>query len=506
MSRIALWAALLALLAAATGCTLPAETKRDAGTGGITAAPPGRDTRAVLASAPMYHRPWVRLDLVGLNRFDERHLVVQIRVANTARPDQRDAGTSLDAFKDTSTETTDPAFATGISVLDAPRRRMLLPYRTPGKGALATDLRKEPFRYLKDGAEATLYAVLPAPPPGTATTTVVTQLAPPFANVPISGSPPTAPPGQPIPNPDRHRVQTVIAPLNAATQTPDGGETQDDGTDLRVHLSTDVLFAVNASALTPRARQTLHRAATQIDASTAPTVQVEGHTDSSGDDTVNDPLSQRRADAVKAEMEKLVTRAGVRLDAKGYGSKRPLYPNTSTEGKRRNRRVTLTFQRPVPKERTPPPPDTNAPTPTVTSTIKGQPLTASVQSLRSLGNGLGVLTYRITNKGTKPVSAGLSEMYGEWMEFTEHFDRAVAVLDPTGQTAYLPVDYRAQRGGADRMCVCTSNAGVFLGNDNPPPGQSRDFWAVVSLPPDNTPTTSVQIARFPRLTKIPITR
>lgn len=67
-------------------------------------------------------------------------------------------------------------------------------------------------------------------------------------------------------------------------------------------------------------------------------VTIEGHTDSRGNEAKNKALSQKRADAVKAE----VVKAGVdaaRLTAEGFGSAKPVADNKTEEGRAKNRRV-----------------------------------------------------------------------------------------------------------------------------------------------------------------------
>src|SRR5690606_32634479 len=68
-------------------------------------------------------------------------------------------------------------------------------------------------------------------------------------------------------------------------------------------------------------------------------VEVQGHTDDSGDEEYNVDLSQRRAEAVR---KWLVDKGGVPADklvAKGYGFSRPIADNRVRTGRQRNRRV-----------------------------------------------------------------------------------------------------------------------------------------------------------------------
>jgi outer membrane protein OmpA-like peptidoglycan-associated protein len=67
-------------------------------------------------------------------------------------------------------------------------------------------------------------------------------------------------------------------------------------------------------------------------------IEVGGHTDSDGSDATNQPLSENRAKAVKAEL----IREGIKesmLVVKGYGSKQPKAPNDNPDGKFQNRRI-----------------------------------------------------------------------------------------------------------------------------------------------------------------------
>jgi outer membrane protein OmpA-like peptidoglycan-associated protein len=69
-------------------------------------------------------------------------------------------------------------------------------------------------------------------------------------------------------------------------------------------------------------------------------LDIEGHTDNTGTDKINDPLSVKRAEAVKAAFIKKGV-AGDRFNTAGYGSKNPTGDNKTKAGRAENRRVTL---------------------------------------------------------------------------------------------------------------------------------------------------------------------
>jgi OOP family OmpA-OmpF porin len=67
-------------------------------------------------------------------------------------------------------------------------------------------------------------------------------------------------------------------------------------------------------------------------------LQISGHTDSDGDDALNQTLSLRRAKAVRNYLTKNGI-AGSRILAIGYGEKRPIASNDTAAGKKKNRRI-----------------------------------------------------------------------------------------------------------------------------------------------------------------------
>ena len=72
-------------------------------------------------------------------------------------------------------------------------------------------------------------------------------------------------------------------------------------------------------------------------------ITVEGHTDNVGDDAANQVLSRRRAIAVRDYLLASVAMSADRISAVGFGSERPIAPNDTAEGRRRNRRIDVTI-------------------------------------------------------------------------------------------------------------------------------------------------------------------
>lgn len=72
-------------------------------------------------------------------------------------------------------------------------------------------------------------------------------------------------------------------------------------------------------------------------------ITVEGHTDNVGDDANNQILSRRRAIAVRDYLLASVAMSADRITAVGFGEERPIAPNDTAEGRRRNRRIDVTI-------------------------------------------------------------------------------------------------------------------------------------------------------------------
>lgn len=124
-------------------------------------------------------------------------------------------------------------------------------------------------------------------------------------------------------------------------------ETQ--GSEVTVRISADVLFDFGKADLTDAARRRIGDLAPRLRQATG-TVEVSGHSDAVGDDGYNLRLSKQRAEAVKAELLRTLNGANVTLKAEGFGETKPVAPNRKgdkddPEGRAKNRRVDITFQK-----------------------------------------------------------------------------------------------------------------------------------------------------------------
>ncbi len=101
-----------------------------------------------------------------------------------------------------------------------------------------------------------------------------------------------------------------------------------------------VKFATNKATLTSASKVTLDKLAEVFKEYPNSNIMIDGHTDSSGDDTYNMTLSQKRAQAVS---NYLVNKglSSERFTTSWHGETQPKFDNTTPEGRAKNRRVEL---------------------------------------------------------------------------------------------------------------------------------------------------------------------
>ncbi len=113
-----------------------------------------------------------------------------------------------------------------------------------------------------------------------------------------------------------------------------------NGNNLVVVLSQDLLFATNSTQVSSVSQNELRIVANSLRQYPNTTVNVIGHTDNVGDASFNQDLSERRASAVSS----ILIGAGVspsRIRSIGAGENNPIASNLNAAGRQANRRVEI---------------------------------------------------------------------------------------------------------------------------------------------------------------------
>ena len=136
------------------------------------------------------------------------------------------------------------------------------------------------------------------------------------------------------------RMQEQKATMEQATQGTGVSVTQTADNQLKLDIPSDISFDTGRYDIKPSLRPILDRFATTLNHNPVSTVTIIGHTDSTGSDAVNGPLSVNRADATR---DYLVARgvAMNRIAIDGRGSREPVADNNSNAGRAMNRRVEI---------------------------------------------------------------------------------------------------------------------------------------------------------------------
>ena len=117
------------------------------------------------------------------------------------------------------------------------------------------------------------------------------------------------------------------------------------GKSIKSALDTDgkivthgILFDTGKDIIKPESLPTLKSILALLNDSPGLNFSIEGHTDNQGNRAVNQPLSEKRAAAVRTWLvDKGI--AATRLRTVGFGDTRPIDSNTTPEGRANNRRV-----------------------------------------------------------------------------------------------------------------------------------------------------------------------
>lgn len=126
----------------------------------------------------------------------------------------------------------------------------------------------------------------------------------------------------------------------------EGGEErrEDTNADIKFALQAEVLFGKDSAKLSSEANARIIAIAAEIEKQNASKVRIFGFTDNLGSSAHGDVLSKERAEAVNGVLSKELGTT-ITFEIRGYGEQYPIADNSTEEGRKKNRRVEVSFPR-----------------------------------------------------------------------------------------------------------------------------------------------------------------
>ena len=108
---------------------------------------------------------------------------------------------------------------------------------------------------------------------------------------------------------------------------------------IKVTFDSGILFATNKADLNAASKASLTQFAGVLKENKDMDIAIFGHTDNTGTDAVNNPLSKNRAQSVSKFLKSQGVSSSQIKTIDGQGSKNPVADNSTAEGRKQNRRV-----------------------------------------------------------------------------------------------------------------------------------------------------------------------
>ena len=145
-----------------------------------------------------------------------------------------------------------------------------------------------------------------------------------------------------------NRMEQQKQQMEQATRGTGVQVTQTQDNRLKLEIPSDISFDTGRSDIKPNFRPVLERFAGTLNDNRATTVTIIGHTDNTGNEAINQPLSIDRA----ARTRDYLTMRGVspeRIMVDGRGKREPIASNDNPTSRARNRRVEIYVAEPAPR-------------------------------------------------------------------------------------------------------------------------------------------------------------
>ena len=128
--------------------------------------------------------------------------------------------------------------------------------------------------------------------------------------------------------------------MQAATQGTGVTVSQTADNQLKLDIPSDISFDTGRSEIKGNFAPVLDRFAASLRDNQNTDVRIIGHTDDTGSDAINNPLSMDRANSTRNYLTSRGV-SGARIQVDGRGSYQPIASNNTSDGRARNRRVEI---------------------------------------------------------------------------------------------------------------------------------------------------------------------
>ncbi|MGW0336907.1 OmpA family protein [Streptomyces sp. NPDC003011] len=141
-------------------------------------------------------------------------------------------------------------------------------------------------------------------------------------------------------------AEPKVLDIKQVVEDQSGDERREDtNADVKFALQAEVLFGKDSAKLGAEARARISSIAGEIKTQNATKIRVFGFTDNLGSSAHGDVLSKQRANAVQAVLVQELNDPGITFEVRGYGEQYPISSNATESGRKKNRRVEVSFPR-----------------------------------------------------------------------------------------------------------------------------------------------------------------
>ncbi|WP_217241598.1 OmpA family protein [Streptomyces sp. AC555_RSS877] len=141
-------------------------------------------------------------------------------------------------------------------------------------------------------------------------------------------------------------AEAKVLDIKQVVEDQSGDERREDtNADVKFALQAEVLFGKDSAKLSAEAKARIFAIAEEIKTQDATKIRVFGFTDNLGSSAHGDVLSKRRANAVQDVLDQELNDPNLVFEVRGYGEQYPISSNATESGRKKNRRVEVSFPR-----------------------------------------------------------------------------------------------------------------------------------------------------------------